>query len=163
MMDSVAIVGGGIAGLVCANRVKQLGMRAVCFDTGKRACGGRCSSREIEVGGSSHLCDHSAQYFTVSDKRFELVVRSWLQKGVCKEWTGDVGTISGDAKSTFTFKKDTGLRPYIGTAGMTSLVEDLCQNIEVRRPVWVSEVRFCDGAWQVGAHWKPRLLFVFMH
>ena len=82
---SVAVIGGGISGLVCANRLKQLGVsRVVCFDTGKRACGGRCSSRVLHVGNSAtggtaadavqHICDHAAQYFTVTDKRFERLV-----------------------------------------------------------------------------------------
>lgn len=34
---SVAVVGGGIAGLVCANRLSQLGIsNTTVFDTGKR-------------------------------------------------------------------------------------------------------------------------------
>ena len=82
---SVAVIGGGISGLVCANRLKQLGVsHVVCFDTGQRACGGRCSSRVLPVGNPNaggavnnvvqHVCDHAAQYFTVTDARFERLV-----------------------------------------------------------------------------------------
>ena len=85
VMISVAVIGGGISGLVCANRLKQLGVsNVVCFDTGQRACGGRCSSRVLRVGNPAaggtiddavqHICDHAAQYFTISDPRFERLV-----------------------------------------------------------------------------------------
>jgi hypothetical protein len=60
-----------------------------------------------------------------------------------------VGSISGDVDKQTSFRKDATLNPYIGAQGMQSLVQDLCQNIEVRRPVWVSEVRWYEGAWQL--------------
>jgi 2-polyprenyl-6-methoxyphenol hydroxylase-like FAD-dependent oxidoreductase len=76
---SVAIIGGGMAGLMCAVKLRQLGVRAwphalctrhhaehdngltgctwdcsqmervVVFDTGKNAVGGRMSSRDVVV------------------------------------------------------------------------------------------------------------------
>jgi cation diffusion facilitator CzcD-associated flavoprotein CzcO len=48
MGPSVAIVGGGISGLLVATRLRQLGItNTVCFDTGKHAVGGRASTRTL--------------------------------------------------------------------------------------------------------------------
>ncbi|KAJ9527524.1 hypothetical protein QJQ45_025751 [Haematococcus lacustris] len=41
----VAIVGGGLSGLACANELAALGIRSVVFDTGKHSVGGRLATR----------------------------------------------------------------------------------------------------------------------
>ena len=50
---AAAIIGGGISGLVCANRLRELGLRPVVFDTGRRECGGRCSSPSLPSSASA--------------------------------------------------------------------------------------------------------------
>ena len=80
---TVAIIGGGVSGLVCGARLSQLGVSAATvFDTGARGPGGRCSSRSLQIQGGPHIFDHAVQYFTVSDARFANVVSSlhkvWL-------------------------------------------------------------------------------------
>eukprot|EP00438_Fugacium_kawagutii_P026496 Skav202807 [mRNA] locus=scaffold326:975371:978207:+ [translate_table: standard] len=47
---SVAIIGGGVAGLACAKRLRSHGVNATVFDTGKREPGGRASSRLWRLG-----------------------------------------------------------------------------------------------------------------
>eukprot|EP00961_Rhodomonas_salina_P091122 1226531-Rhodomonas_salina.1 len=94
----VAIIGGGIAGLVCANRLQQLGFEPFVYDTGKKAVGGRVSSRVLSVptvgsGDEStkentkgtgntkgkktsmtqYKVDHSSQFFTADDIRYCLL------------------------------------------------------------------------------------------
>jgi heterodisulfide reductase subunit A-like polyferredoxin len=44
---SVAIIGGGISGLVCASRLSDKGIHATVFDTGKNAVGGRLATRYL--------------------------------------------------------------------------------------------------------------------
>ncbi|CAM9459484.1 unnamed protein product, partial [Heterosigma akashiwo] len=63
---TVAVIGGGISGLVCAKTLEENGIRATVFDTGKNEVGGRCSTREFERPGQAPLIfDHSAQFATV--------------------------------------------------------------------------------------------------
>ncbi len=59
---AVAIVGGGISGLVAGARLASVGLDVALFDTGERACGGRLSSRTVEApGGGRWEFDHSTQ------------------------------------------------------------------------------------------------------
>ena len=62
----VAVVGGGMAGVVCARTLVQAGHRVTLFEK-SREFGGRMATRRTEFGGF----DHGAQYFTVRDARFE--------------------------------------------------------------------------------------------
>ena len=43
---TIAIIGGGISGLVCARRLKELGLSPTVFDTGKRGVGGLPSIKD---------------------------------------------------------------------------------------------------------------------
>ena len=78
---SVAIIGGGISGLSCARRLTDLGVPCTVFDTGKRAVGGRSSSRRFKDGV---VVDHACQCFTVESETFRGEVERWLQEGVVK-------------------------------------------------------------------------------
>jgi predicted NAD/FAD-dependent oxidoreductase len=121
---SVAIVGGGISGLSCARRLAELGVKeVVVFDTGKRAVGGRSSSRALgEV-----IVDHVCQCFTAQSDRFKSIVDEWQKAGVVRPWgLGICGTLkSGE------FRADQEVR-YIGVQGMASLPAYLAQGLDVR-------------------------------
>ncbi|XP_062573830.1 uncharacterized protein LOC134235697 isoform X2 [Saccostrea cucullata] len=145
---SIAIIGGGISGLVCAIRLGQLGFSKVTvFDTGKRAAGGRCSSRKLMINGQLHTFDHSCQYFTVSDRRFAKIVSFLHNKNAVKIWTGKIGHLKSGK-----FQEDPSLtQAFIGTDGMQSIADCLASNADVQRPVWVSEVCWEEGSkkWKV--------------
>ncbi|XP_064603386.1 LOW QUALITY PROTEIN: uncharacterized protein LOC135468857 [Liolophura sinensis] len=148
--SSVAIVGGGISGLVCAVRLGQLGIRnTTVFDTGKNAPGGRCSSRLLQSGQTHYVFDHSTQYFTVTDQRFSKIVSYLHAKGAVKIWTGPIGHLRDNGQ----FEKDQTLtQAFVGTGGMCSIPQCLASMVHVRRPVWVGEVVWEEGSkkWNVG-------------
>ena len=69
MGKNVAIIGGGISGLACAQRLSESNDiidSITVFDTGNRSCGGRASSRVYPKAGFEF--DHAAQYFSVKDE-----------------------------------------------------------------------------------------------
>jgi len=135
---SVAVVGGGIAGLVCAARLSQMGVPNVTvFDTGKNAVGGRCSSRDVVINGQLHTFDHSAQYFTVSDHRFANIVSFLHQKDAIKQWKGPVGHLRNDGKFRANAEPH---QAFVGTDGMKSIPECLASLVTIKRPVWVGTV-----------------------
>ena len=65
----VAVIGGGMAGVVCARTLLQAGHQVTMIEK-SRGFGGRMATRSTEFGGF----DHGAQYFTVRDKRFAQVL-----------------------------------------------------------------------------------------
>ena len=63
----VAVVGGGISGLVFAQELSSRGILATVFDTGEHACGGRMSTRDAfdPASGEAYSFDHSTQYLSL--------------------------------------------------------------------------------------------------
>ena len=103
-LPTVAIIGGGIAGLSCASHLSRSG-RCVptVFDTGRLRPGGRCSSRfpndtpkeanresERSEGTSqdrilrTQVIDHAAQMIRVTDpgSEFAKQMRRWEEEGI---------------------------------------------------------------------------------
>jgi len=99
---TVAVIGGGIAGLSCAQHLAQGGRyAATVFDTGRLRPGGRCSSRLAGDTPSDdatttyplldqHMIDHAAQILTVpawdTSNKFRQQVEDWEAQGVVKKY-----------------------------------------------------------------------------
>lgn len=156
MASQVAIIGGGISGLACAQRLQSAGISAVVFDTGKRAVGGRCSSRIFTAkDGTTYVFDHSAQFLTANSPAFDHEVQKLQGQGLVREWNGRVGTLTagGFVESTSENKM------YVGTLGMKSFSEGLSRGLTIERPSWVSKMEKRVGSsgsikWDLYEHKK---------
>jgi renalase len=137
VVDPVVVVGAGISGVAAARALTEGGREAVVLDRGQRI-GGRMASRRVD----GRVVDTGASYFTVSDDRFEAVVRDWRRRGLAREWT-----------DTFVVARDGDVEPKPGPVrwaadgGLRSLVEDLATGLDVRRTtvVRVGPGRQVDG------------------
>jgi len=81
----LAIIGAGISGLACADRLRESGIDAVMFDKA-RGPGGRMSTRRIETARGTVALDHGAQYFTARDPMFQAQVDIWAESGIVARW-----------------------------------------------------------------------------
>ncbi|XP_069499453.1 renalase-like [Ambystoma mexicanum] len=148
---SVAIVGGGISGLVCAARLSQLGItNTTVLDTGKRAPGGRCSSRYINIDGAVQIFDHAVQFFTVSDPRFAKIVSFLHSKKAVQVWSGPIASIRKGCKPT----EVKGLQAFIGTQGVQTVPECLAGLVQFKGNHWINSVQWDAGIkkWKVDDH-----------
>jgi len=149
--STVAIIGGGVSGLVCGARLSQLGVStATVFDTGARGPGGRCSSRSLQIQGGPHIFDHAVQYFTVSDARFANVVSSLHKESAVSLWSGSI--FRYDVKTQK--KTPVESQKFVGNSaeGMMAISRALarkCSNVQ--NPVWISHVQWHPdlGQWEV--------------
>jgi renalase len=115
---SVAIIGAGITGLACAQRLVQAGLNPVLFDKG-RGIGGRVATRRA----AGLQFDHGAQYVTARDAGFATVLDRLAGNGAVAPWT--------DA---------TGHRHRVGTPGMSALARGLGAGLDIRQGVQVAQV-----------------------
>lgn len=146
----VAIIGGGISGLSCADRLSRLGISATVFDTGKKYAGGRCSSRYITLREQNIVLDHSAQFFTASDPQF----LAWCeaQSEQLRVWDGPMAILNpGNAPKPIPPSE---IIRYVGSKGMRSLTQALSSNIDVKIGHWVSAIERKDGQWHLREHSK---------
>ena len=153
---SVGIIGGGVAGLSCASRLEQMGVRATVYDTGKRGVGGRASSRTLAGG---RPVDHAAQLFTATSPDFKEQVALWEADGVVSKWPG-VGRVHADTGEFTPLDNET--KRYIGSTelGMGSITAAIASSL-ITPPVtdvWVSPSsglkRGSDGVWDVRVNGK---------
>ena len=85
----VAVVGAGVAGLACAQRLRASGRTVVVFDKGRRP-GGRVSTRRHD----GLQFDHGAQFFTARDPRFVQLVMRCEDQGQVARWGGPFATLA---------------------------------------------------------------------
>lgn len=152
----IAILGGGMSGLICALTLQEKGIRSTVFDTGKHGLGGRMGTRHIaQVDGDELVFDHAAQYFTATDPKFKKLVNQWMAEGAVKEWKGVVGTLEKGGK----FTELECSTKYIATNGMRLLADHLGskrQLIDIIRPCWISRLNEFGGMWHLSEYEKDR-------
>ncbi len=81
----VAIIGAGIAGLACADRLRDAGHRVTLFDKA-RGAGGRMSTRRATTTRGDMAFDHGATHFTARSQEFQSLVDHWHAQGLAAPW-----------------------------------------------------------------------------
>jgi predicted NAD/FAD-dependent oxidoreductase len=82
---NIAIIGAGIAGLACADILAAHHHQVRLFDK-SRGVGGRMSTRRMTTPHGEFQFDHGAQYFTVRDPAFQVIVDRWQTAGIVAAW-----------------------------------------------------------------------------
>ena len=126
--QEIAIIGAGIAGLACARRLSEAGLKLVVFDKGRNA-GGRAATRCI---ATDIQFDHGAQYFTARSPAFSSVLESMLSCGAAARWD------DGSGKPHF-----------VGIPGMNALATYLERDLERHQSTEVVAVRRARNGWAV--------------
>mmetsp|Transcript_14440 Transcript_14440/g.22562 ORF Transcript_14440/g.22562 Transcript_14440/m.22562 type:complete len:498 (-) Transcript_14440:75-1568(-) len=179
--ETVAVIGGGIAGLSCATALSSSGkFDPTVFDTGRLRPGGRCSSRlpgDMPKDPSdkhrildTSIIDHAAQIITVPKQlkgfeEFQKQVDTWETQGILRQFPEgsvcDVVTSKKDGKESFRLKPlANSEKMYYGANGMGSIPTSMASGkvFPVEQDVWVSPnngVRYeRDGKWKVKASGK---------
>ena len=115
-MDPVIVVGAGIAGISCARVLAEARLPVRVLDRAGQA-GGRMASEQY----ASRPVDTGASYFTVSDDRFDVLVRDWQRRGLARPWT-DTFEVYEPHTAT---RRSTGPLRWAADAGLRGLVQDL--------------------------------------
>lgn len=138
----LAVVGAGLAGLVCASRAARAGWAVRVFEKA-RGAGGRLSTRRV---GELHF-DHGVQYFTARDPEFAAFVDEAVAAGAAAPWACRVATIS---RGSVTPEVD-GPARFVGTPGMSGLVKPLAAEAELHRSTRVGAIVRDGGAWRLAS------------
>jgi renalase len=113
-LKSVAVIGGGIAGVTCAKQLLSAGLNVVVFEKA-RGVGGRMSTRRTDWA----QYDHGAQYFTVRDPGFRRLMEGMLSNGTVAVWQP-------------VMEKPDSEPWYVATPGMTAIARFLANGLDVR-------------------------------
>lgn len=126
----IGIIGAGMAGLACAERLADSGHKVQLFDKG-RGPGGRMSVRRTETPMGEAAFDHGAQYFTVRDPGFQARAEAWIRAGLIAPWPA------------------AGEDAFVGTPGMNAPLRDMAGRFEVQWGARVMQLAPDGAGWRV--------------
>lgn len=135
----VAIIGAGVTGLSCAQRLHQAGYQVTLFDKA-RGVGGRVSTRRTE----STSFDHGAQYFTARDAAFCTAVEHWQQQGVVSRWDEPLMAYQAGQWSTVA-----DVPRYVGVPRMNAIARQLCADLPCELSHRVVGLQHDGRQWQL--------------
>jgi photolyase PhrII len=138
---SVAVIGAGLSGLMCARSLLDHGVAVSVFEK-SRGVGGRMATRRTPEGLSF---DHGAQYFTVRDDRFARYVKSWVTDGIVAPWEARIVTLTNGQMEP---KQRTTPR-FVPTPGMNSICKHLATDLDIRFQTQVSPPIIEQAGWQL--------------
>jgi renalase len=118
MTLNIAIIGAGIAGITAARTLVQAGHHVHVFEK-SRGAGGRMSTRDSNFG----TFDHGAQYFTVRDPRFSLVIQAVPGcTDICRPWSANAVRVLDSLGHVFEAARATKEAHFVAKPGMNALV-----------------------------------------
>jgi predicted NAD/FAD-dependent oxidoreductase len=126
----IGIVGAGLAGLACAEGLRQRGHEVRLFDKG-RGAGGRMATRRMTTLAGDVSFDHGAQYFTARARHFIDEVRRWQQAGLATPWA------------------EAGPDAWVGTPAMNAPVRQLARAANVQWSAQVQALSRLDDGWSL--------------
>ena len=137
---AIAVIGAGVAGLLCARTLTDHGARVTIFEK-SRGVGGRCATRRVDAW----CFDHGAQYFTVRDPRLAPFIESWRQQGLIALWQGALAVREAGqwqpAKS--------GVHRWVAVPGMSALGAHLAADLLVHRNTMVERIERAGHRWRL--------------
>ncbi len=136
----IAIVGAGMAGMSCGQRLSRLGHEVRLFDKG-RGPGGRMATRRMEDGGTTLHFDHGAQYFTAREPRFVDQVAHWEATGVAARWAA-----AGDDV-------------WVGTPAMNAPLKAMAGELGVQFGTRIEQLVRDGEGWQIDGEGAPDARF----
>ena len=139
-MTRVAVIGAGLAGLVCA-RTLQDKAEVQVFEK-SRGYGGRMATRRH----AGHRFDHGAQFFTAKSKTFQDFLRPLIEKGVIERWNARFVEIQGNR---ITARRHWSDEPphYVGVPGMNAPGRVLGESLDVQLNARVGDIAGRGGDW----------------
>ena len=124
-MTNVVVIGAGVAGLACAQRLARAGLQPLLLDKGRQV-GGRVATRRAE----GLQFDHGAQYVTARGAGFSAKLQRLVDAGAVELWQ------DGSGRSRF-----------VGKPRMAALARRLGAGLEVRNETKVIRVTRLTEGW----------------
>lgn len=127
-MADVVVIGAGMAGLVCAQRLHQQGYRVVVVEK-SRGLGGRVATRRLPNG----CADHGVRYLDAQGALSDYLIQVLTRQGVLHQWTDTIHTLDRtELDRPGQIHGSTAPHPrYTAQPGITAVAKHLAMGLEV--------------------------------
>jgi len=143
-VPTVAVIGAGMSGLVCARTLQDAGFAVKVFDK-SRGVGGRLATRRTDYGSF----DHGAQYFTARDPGFQRAVQQWLIQDLIAVWSPRLIAIDADSSPpVHSTVGDSTLR-HVGLPAMNRIGKALAEGLDVRLGCTIANASRVNSRWSL--------------
>lgn len=129
----VAVIGGGMTGLIAARTLVEHGLDVTVFDRGRRL-GGRVHTRQNAYGPF----DFGAPSFEVSSSHAQKYVDAWHAQRLVEKWTFRALAVSSSERIE---TRD----HWVAVPTMAALVDHLADGIPIRTEADVASAALCDA------------------
>lgn len=141
-MKDVIVIGAGLAGLICAQQLKQAGLDVTIVEK-SAGLGGRMATRRLQ----GTWVDHGAQLISVKSDNFGRFIRKLEEKQIVKEWTRNVYRLS--ASGLLPPNADDRHTRYCCPLGMTAIAKYLANDIPIMTNTRIVAISHNEFKWQL--------------
>lgn len=140
-MFEIAVIGAGIAGLTCAQKLQQAGKSVVLIDK-SRGLGGRLATRRL---AGSHA-DHGVCYIQPKGEIFRQWVDELVAVGILRVWTEGIHSLSTGGVLQLPSKSG---HYYAAPLGATSIAKYLGRDLEIIGDRLITGISPVEHGWQL--------------
>ena len=141
MHHEIAIVGAGMAGLICGKMLQDAGRDVVVVDK-SRGLGGRLATRRL---ANTHA-DHGVCYLKPKGDRFRAFIQDLVDRNVVSLWSDRLHTLNADGE----LRLDADPSPrYAASNGATAISKDLAQGLTLELGQVITDIRPIEQGWQL--------------
>lgn len=147
LSNTIAVIGAGLAGLSCANALREAGCAVTVFDKSRGPSGRLSTKRGSDNLGSEWQCDQGAPWFTAIDPSFRAVVAEWMANGHAAIWRPMVNG-----------PDDTMPVRHVGLPRMTALGRHLSHDLKLTLQTTICNLRRDTAGWSLASSeqgWLP--------
>lgn len=121
----VVVIGAGLAGLICAQRLRKAGYKVIIIEK-SRGVGGRVATRRLQ----GTRVDHGACYLKSQGELLQQFVEVLAKQDILQVWTESVYEIdTADEQPTLTLAKR--YPRYMAPEGMSAIAKFLATDLEI--------------------------------
>jgi predicted NAD/FAD-dependent oxidoreductase len=144
----VAIVGAGLAGLTCANKLKQAGLKVVILEK-SRGVGGRVDTRRLH----DTRVDRGLPCLEVQGEQTQPLIEQLCREGILQLWQGDFFELypPDDWRRCLLYPR------YIAPQGMTAIAKFLARDLDIQKQFRaIAIAASTDSTWQLAGETTTR-------
>eukprot|EP00667_Euglena_gracilis_P028627 EG_transcript_36773 len=142
---TVAVLGAGMSGAVCAWALRRAGLAVTVFEMG-RGAGGRMATRRTREHPALRF-NHGAPAFAISNPSLSPLLEELKEAGVLTSWTCTVGKL---CSQTLVFSDVQEKPQFVGCPGMSSICDKLIEGAGRQFEVMLTSFERRGQQWLLG-------------